>query len=195
MPQLCPGDVVGPLDLVALSGEVVQVPDPRRLVHLQFRRFAGCPICDLHLRDIARRHGELKAAGVVEVALFHSSKKALAPYAGELPFAVVPDPGKQLYVRFGVEAGARALTNPGAWAPLIQAVIYAVGNALAGRPSPPRHAEGGRLGLPADLLISPEGRVIAAKYGEHAADHWSVDELLALAELSRRPSAPRIADR
>lgn len=37
------------------------------------------------------------------------------------------------------------------------------------------------LGLPADLLIAADGRVVAAKYGSHAYDQWSVDELLALA--------------
>ena len=40
---------------------------------------------------------------------------------------------------------------------------------------------GGRLGLPGDFLIGSDGRVIACKYGEHADDQWSVDELLALA--------------
>ena len=186
MPQFRSGDMVDRVDLTSLSGETVRVPDPRRLVHLQFRRFAGCPICDLHLREIARRHGELEAAGVLEVALFHSSGAALRPYAGELPFAVVPDPGKRLYARFGLEAAPRALTHPGAWPPLVQAVIYALANGLAGRPTPPRHADGGRLGLPADLLIAPDGQVLAAKYGEHAADHWSVDDLLGLARRPRR---------
>jgi hypothetical protein len=37
------------------------------------------------------------------------------------------------------------------------------------------------LGLPADFLISSGGRVLAAKYGSHADDQWSVDELLDLA--------------
>jgi hypothetical protein len=39
--------------------------------------------------------------------------------------------------------------------------------------------------LPFDVvafLIEPGGRVIAAKYGRHAGDQWSVDEVLALAE-------------
>jgi hypothetical protein len=37
------------------------------------------------------------------------------------------------------------------------------------------------LGLPADFLIGSDGRVLAAKYGRHADDQWSVDELLDLA--------------
>lgn len=49
---------------------------------------------------------------------------------------------------------------------------------------------GGRLGLPADFLIGPDGRILAAKYGEHAYDQWPVDELLRLAS-SRRPAPGR----
>jgi hypothetical protein len=37
------------------------------------------------------------------------------------------------------------------------------------------------LGLPADFLIGSDGRVLAAKFGRHADDQWSVDELLDLA--------------
>ena len=40
---------------------------------------------------------------------------------------------------------------------------------------------GGRTDLPADFLIAPDGRVRACKYGAHANDQWSVDEMLALA--------------
>jgi hypothetical protein len=34
--------------------------------------------------------------------------------------------------------------------------------------------------LPADFLIAGDGRIIACKYGEHADDQWSVNELLSL---------------
>jgi hypothetical protein len=37
------------------------------------------------------------------------------------------------------------------------------------------------LGLPADFLIAPSGRINAVKYGADAYDQWSVDELLTLA--------------
>ena len=40
--------------------------------------------------------------------------------------------------------------------------------------------EGGPFGLPADLLIGADGKVVASHYGKHAYDQWSVDELLAL---------------
>ena len=37
---------------------------------------------------------------------------------------------------------------------------------------------GGRLGLPAEFLIAPDGRITALNYGQHAYDQWTVDELL-----------------
>ena len=58
-------------ELLTVTGRI-RVPDANRLVHLQFRRFAGCPICNLHLRSGARRHDEIAAAGIREVVVFHS---------------------------------------------------------------------------------------------------------------------------
>ena len=46
----------------------------------------------------------------------------------------------------------------------------------------PAICRGGPLGLPADFLIAPSGRINAVKYGTDAYDQWSVDELLTLAK-------------
>ncbi len=45
------------------------------------------------------------------------------------------------------------------------------------------------LGLPADFLIDPDGRVLAAHYGTHANDQWSVDDLLRQVDESTRRSS------
>jgi hypothetical protein len=42
------------------------------------------------------------------------------------------------------------------------------------------------LGLPADFLIGPDGRVLAARYGKYVDDQWSVDELLDLAKNTQQ---------
>ena len=68
------------------------IPDSQRLVHLQFRRYAGCPICNVHLRSMARHHDDIRAAGILEVAIFHSPAEDMLPHQGDLPFAVVADP-------------------------------------------------------------------------------------------------------
>lgn len=182
------GSTVTGRHLATVSGDPVAVPDPERLVHLQFRRFAGCPVCHLHLRSVVRRHAEIEAAGIREVVVFHSPAEELRRYTADLPFAVVADPGKRLYAEFGVESAPRALLSPRAWWPVVRAVLRGGWEVLRGRERLPATSQpGGRLGLPADFLIGPEGRVLAAKYGEHVYDQWPVDELLHLAS-SHRPA-------
>ncbi|HLU56625.1 MAG TPA: peroxiredoxin-like family protein [Pseudonocardia sp.] len=172
--------------LVTVRGDQVPIPAPDRLVHLQFRRFAGCPVCNLHLRSIVQRRAEIEAAGVREVVLFHSSAEALRPYVADLPLDVVADPERTLYREFGVEYGLRSLLDPRGWPTIVRAIAHELRAIRQGRPAPPVRPEGGRFGLPADYLVAPDGRVLASKHGVHVDDQWSVDELLALV-----PAAPR----
>lgn len=180
---------VSPRTLTTVTGARVPVPDPARLVHLQFRRFAGCPVCNLHLRSIVARKADIEAAGIREVVLFHSSADALRPYTADLPLDVVPDAGRALYREFGVESSPRALLDPRGWPAIARAVARELQAVRGGRPAPPAHPEGGRLGLPADFLIAPDGRVLASKHGVHVDDQWSVDELLALVPTTSRDLA------
>jgi peroxiredoxin len=182
------GDTFPHLKLTGISDEPVAIPDPGgALTHLQFRRFAGCPICNLHLRSISARLDEITAAGVREVVVFHSSPAELRKYESELPFSVVGDPDRKLYQRFGVEASAKSILRPGAWRALPRGWWYAFRSALTKRRAPmPANPTNGNLGLPADMLIDADGRVVAVKYGKHAYDQWSVDELLAMRSASSR---------
>lgn len=156
------------LALQNIHGGQVTVPDASRHVHLQFRRFAGCPICNLHLRTFVTRAAEIESAGMREVVVFHSPRESLLPYQGSFPFDVIGDPHKALYARCGVETSVLAILNPKVWPTLFKA------GAAKDKP------EGGALGLPADFLTSTEGRIVACHYGSHASDHWSVDDVLAL---------------
>jgi len=164
-------------ELTDVHGKPVAIPQHDALIHLQFRRFAGCPVCNLHLRSFVQRHAELEAAGIREVVVFHSPAEELRAY--DLPFTVIPDPTKQLYREFGVEASPRALLSPGVWLPILRAVLRSTWTILLRKEKgPSRTPTGGRLGLPADFLIAPDGRIVADKHGKHAYDQWSVDEVL-----------------
>ena len=110
--RLRAGETFIPRELVTLAGATVRIPDPQYVVHLQMRRYAGCPICSLHLRSFARRKDDLARAGVREVAVFHSSAEALRKVQANLPFDVVPDPTRQLYVAFGCTTSPLALLHP-----------------------------------------------------------------------------------
>ncbi len=180
--HLAPGSTVAPRQLVAIDGESVSVPDPGQLVHLELRRFAGCPICNLHLRSVVQRKDELAAAGIKEVVVFHSTDQELRKYQAELPFAVIADPEKKLYAEFGVEKSTRAVLNPRVWPAIFRALGHTMGEVIRRKEkAPPIVHENGSLGLPGDFLIDSDGRVIASKYGAHAYDQWTVDEVLELA--------------
>jgi len=198
-PRVQPGATVSPHEFVAISGETVSVPDPGQLVHLELRRFAGCPICNLHLRSVVQRKDELAAAGVKEVVVFHSTDEELRKYQAELPVAVIADPDKKIYAEFGVEKSPRSVLNPRAWPAVLRGLGRHIG-AVGKREEhlTPLTPKGGSFGLPGDFLIASDGRVIASKYGEHAYDQWTVDEVLVLAkgqsmgtsEAGAAPSAP-----
>ena len=175
-----PGDMVAPRRLVAVDSSTVTLPDSGgAFIHLLFRRYAGCPICNLHLRTLARRHAELLAANTRVVAIFHSSAEELGAVRRALPFPLLPDPERNLYAECGVGTSLRSVLDPRAWSAAFRAV------ASRASPDPSAGRASGAFGLPADLLISPHGRVVAAKYGVHADDNWSVDDVLALLSTAR----------
>jgi peroxiredoxin len=172
--KLKPGDIVPATTLESVNGEPIEVPDSNRLIHLQFRRFVDCPICNTHIAALRKRAHEIEAAGIKEVIVFHSSAESIRSYQKDIRFFLVGDPEKALYKEFGVKTSLGFMS------------LKALGAAMRGmarghlglRPS------GGPLGLPGDFLIAPSGQIKAVKYGTHAYDQWSVDELIALAEAS-----------
>ena len=176
MTQLHPGDVLSRHDLTTISGKPAPVPDTGWLVHLQFRRYAGCPVCNLHLRSFAARHDELARAGIREVVVFHSRAETMREFQSRLPFAAIADPEKKLYAEFGVETMSAWLAlDPRSW--------LAAGRAMAQAPTLRGVTGPGEqhLGLPADFLVGRDGQILAAKYGRRVDDHWSVDDVLGLA--------------
>lgn len=169
------GDRFPRLQAETIQGNKIAISDEAfPYVHLQFRRFAGCPVCNLHLKTFEARINEIVEAGIMEVVVFHSSAAELLPYQGNFPFAVIGDPEKKIYERYGVSTSITALLNPAVWPTIVKAKLAKDKPPMSGFPN------GGPLGLPADFLIAANGIIMAAKYGKHADDQWSVDELLSV---------------
>ena len=170
--KLKPGDFVPATTLESVTGEPIKLPDPNQLVHLQFRRFVDCPICNTHIGELRKRAREIEGAGIKEVIVFHSSAKSIRSYQKDIPFVLVGDPKKVLYKEFGVETSLGFMSLKA-----LGAVMRGIAHGHFGL-----RLSGGPLGLPGDFLIAPSGQVKAAKYGTHAYDQWSVLELIALAK-------------
>src|SRR5262252_10187009 len=107
-----PGDIIPARTLESVTGDPIKLPDPERLIHLQFRRFVDCPICNTHIAELRGRAREIEQAGIKEVIVFHSSAKSIRSYQKDLPFLLVGDPRKDLYKDFGVESSLRFLSLP-----------------------------------------------------------------------------------
>ena len=179
--KLTPGDMIPPISVTTIHGVTLAIPDTNApYVHLQFRRFAGCPVCNFHLPSLAKRAVEIRKAGVREVAVFHSSRDEMLKYQAQLPFDCVPDPAKTLYRKFGVETSV--------FAPLHPAVLWAGFRGVLATGRFYKKAENGIFGLPADFLVSPKGEVLAAHYGSNAYDNWDADQLLRL--VHQQKNAP-----
>jgi len=168
-----PEDMLPPMAMEAVTGEAINLPDAKRLVHLQFRRFVDCPICNTHIAEFRRRAREIEAAGIKEVIVFHSSPKSIRSYQKDVPFLMVGDPKKVFYKRFGAETSLGFINLKSLGAGMRGMAHGHFGLRMVG---------GGPLGLPADFLIAPSGLINAVKYGTDAYDQWSVDELLTLAK-------------
>lgn len=181
------GSIFPAFHLETLAHGSIRVPGPG-LTHLQFRRFAGCPVCSVQVRRFALSHEELRAAQIRTVSLFHSPKEAMLPYQHELVHPVVADPARRLFNLFGVERSPFAMANPRAWA-------TAIGGMLSGPTNPFERAP--HDGLPADFLIASTGgpeeeancQIVALHYGTSSDDQWSVDEVLEKARIHRESAA------
>jgi peroxiredoxin len=172
------GDLFPTTTMEAVTGEAITLPDPKNLVHLQFRRFVDCPICNTHIAEFRKRARDIQAADIKEVILFHSSSKSIRSYQKDVPFLMVGDPKKVFYRDFGVEASL-GFISPRSLGAAMRGVAHGHFGVRLG---------GGPLGLPADFMIAPSGLVSAVKYGKHAYDQWSVDELLELAKAAPTPA-------
>jgi hypothetical protein len=185
--RLTVGDKVGRRTLQTLAGPL-PLPYPGGLTHLQLRRFAGCPACNLHLRAFVLRSDEIAAADIHEVIVFHSSAAELQRYQPDLPFPIVPDPDRELYRAFGAERSMSAVLSPRLWRHVPRILLGVIRRLWQEHQVPRLFPHGGQLGLPADVLLDADGRVSAIGYGEHAYDQWTVDELLAYSRGSGPPA-------
>lgn len=175
MSQLREGDFVSPLQLQDIHGKPVAIPSrASRYVHLQFRRYAGCPVCNLHLRTMSRSAKMFADAGIQSVVIVASEDKPVLQQMGNLPFQIVADPGKHLYEQYGVSTSPMSVLAPAAMAGAVKGM-------LSGSGSPAGSNLDNLFILPAEFLIGPSGKIVACKYSKHAADHWNPYDLLALA--------------
>jgi hypothetical protein len=141
-------------------------------------------MCKLRLLDLSRQLPRWRALGLETVAFFHSPAPRVRAAAGarKYPLHLVAGPTRAVYRAYGAEIS---------WLRLLLTTL---------RPRfyrdwmrSMRHGFWGGFDLqlaqmPADLLIGPDGKVVAAHYGSDIGDHLplaAVDAYLATLPQSR----------
>jgi thioredoxin-dependent peroxiredoxin len=131
---------------------------------LFFLRYAGCPVCQLKIRDILRDYRDFKAAGLEVFVILQSVpstvREALA--GATVPFSIVCDGDGKLFELYGVSAGNIFQYL----APSV--IVKAIKAARAGI----KHGkkEGNEMQLPAVFIVNTAGTIDYAYYGMNIGD-------------------------
>ena len=170
--KLKAGEKFPAMSLTTTKGKELSIPAPgAKFTHVQFRRFSGCPICNTYIASLRAAANQLQEMGIYEVLFFHSTTLEVQSFHKELPFETIADPGKHFYRLVGAEKSFFASLHPSAlWAAFVSTIKGRIGLKMTGGP----------FGLPAEFLVASDGRILAAKYGLHAYDQWSMEDLVRL---------------
>jgi peroxiredoxin len=170
--KLAAGEKFPAMSLTTTKGKELSIPVPgAKFTHVQFRRFSGCPICNTHIASLRLAANQLHGIGIYEVLFFHSTTLEVQAFHNDLPFDAIADPGKRFYRLVGAGKSFFASLHPSAlWAAFVSSVKGRIRMKMTGGP----------FGLPVEFLVASDGRILAAKYGLHAYDQWSVKELVKL---------------
>jgi peroxiredoxin len=174
------------INAISLSGRRIDLDEFRgKKVLVKFHRFSGCPVARRQIDDLVDQQETLNAAGVETIVVLHSSDEKMRPNFHEVPdLHLIPDPDKVLYRAYRVEFRWRRLFSLASWRETLLSLVR-------GYVPQFRRFEGGITGIPADFLLDEAGTIVAAHYGRHFGDSWTVDGVVAAAPVGSRPLTSR----
>lgn len=165
MPRLETGAQAPQFAADTWRGEPISSADlAGRRVWLAFFRYASCPLCNLRVNDLVRRHQSFIDAGIEVLAVFQSDSESITKHVGQQapPFKLITDPDQRLYRLFGVERSTAGFLNP----TNLVGLAKAMGKGFApGMPDGPLNT------IPADFLLEADGTLADVYYGSNIGDH------------------------
>ena len=140
------------------------------LLLLSFFRYAACPLCNLRVHELARLAPVLKQKGLHILAFFESEPARVKEIVGKQkpPFPLIGDPQRVVYKKYGVESSWKGFTLGGFSPRILRALAYGF---LPGK------MENDIALLPADFLVGPDGRILAAYYATDIAHHMPLETI------------------
>jgi peroxiredoxin len=183
---LAPGALAPSFLLPSIDGPLHTLEAHRgRRVLLAFLRNARCAVCNLWVRQTARRAAAWREAGLDVIVVFESTPEALRAQFAEWapPFVVLADADGRVHDAFGSRSDAarvREVVQSGAGAAAL-ARAEAEGIAVV-------HEDGANFfRLPAEVLVERDGTIARLHVAEDVANHLDPAEIDAFARLAAAP--------
>lgn len=175
------GDRAPAVVLEALDGSRLDCSQPKGPAVVSFARYAGCPVCQVHVGRIAAAMPEFRSRSCQVWMVFQSTLERLQAAIAEWQpgFEAVADPTAGLYEAFGVATSVGGYLHPKSLVALVRATV-------AGK----RHGrfEGREMQMPADFVLDARGGIRLAHYGGDVGDDAPVGALLAAVDAARAGS-------
>ena len=169
------GDTAPTFTVKDIYEKEITIPSNSKTL-LFFMRYAGCPICNLRMQELIENQSQQKDKGYQLIVVYQSSDSTLREYLKNenLTMTIIGDPNRKLYKKYGVE--------PSFWITFSSAFKRNTyknkrdGERLYGSIKPKR--DGSLMGIPADFIISENGLILRAYYGQSISDHLPLKEIL-----------------
>jgi thioredoxin-dependent peroxiredoxin len=155
-------------------GESINLRNLRgKKVYLAFERNAGCPVCNLRINQLLK-HSDLLRGDAVVLLVYESSNEKMLEYLEReaYPFHFIADPGNELYKLYAVEKSWLKLMSS-----LLNGIISKV-NAGKKLFNKSIVQDGHANTIPAEFIISEEGKISLVHYGKFVGDHLTIPYLL-----------------
>lgn len=156
------------------KGETVSLSDfEGKTIWLAFFRYASCPLCNLHIREIQKRYDEIVEKGIVFLPVFQSPAEDVSKHITKdqgLPFKVLCDPNQELYDAYDVKSSVTGFFNLEVFTKLFSAMSKGFF---------PGKISGKIARLPSDFLINKDHQIIYRFDAKHIGQHADIDEVLA----------------
>ncbi len=156
-----------------INGKLVSLRDFRgKKLMLSFYRYSECIYCNLRIHELMKRYDDFNKKGLEKVAFFQSSKTQIEKHTGKLnpPFSIVSDTQRKVYKMYQVEENSLSGYIKGYFQ--IPRALKAISLGFI-----PQTGEGSKTLIPADFLISEDGKIAKAFYGRDISDHIPFEEI------------------
>lgn len=167
------GDKAPFFEALDVNGEMQTLAcGDQRPILLSFHRHAGCPPCNLRVREHILAKNELDRYGVRMFGVFESPAESIRRDLahGEVPFPILPDSDRRLYKLYSVAPSLAGFLRSFLIKPL-----YSM-KAIFKHGYIPKFAEATTM-MPAEFLIAPDGRIILSRYAKDFGDYLSLTDV------------------